>query len=70
VSALTDDCVIWPNVDMTPTSILFLSSQGHAVSLAASSAAPWAMSANMAGFACMLLATALIVTAMEKMRRR
>jgi hypothetical protein len=35
-----------------------------------SSAAPWAMQANTAGFACMLLATALIVTAMEQMRRR
>jgi hypothetical protein len=67
---LTDNCFFWPNGGMTSTTILFLTSQGHAVSLAASSAAPWAMSANMAGFACMLLATALIVAAMEKMRQR
>jgi hypothetical protein len=68
VSALTDDCVFWPTIAMTPTTILFLTSQGHAASLAASSAAPAA--ANIAGFACVLLATALIVAAMEKMRRR
>ena len=54
---------------MTPTAILFLSSQGHAATLA-TSAAPSAMSANMVGFACVLLATAMIVAAMEKMRRR
>jgi hypothetical protein len=67
---LTDSCVFWPTVDMTPTAILFMSSQGHAASLAASLAAPWAVSSNTAGFACVLLAAALIVTAMEKMRRR
>jgi hypothetical protein len=52
---------------MTPTAILFLSSQGHAASL--TSAASLAMSTNMPGFACLLLATVLIVAAMEKMHR-
>ena len=70
VSGLTNDCIVMSNGDMTQTAILFLSSQGHAASLAVSSAAPWAMQANTAGFACMLLATALIVAAMEQMRRR
>jgi hypothetical protein len=55
---------------MTPTAILLLNSQGHAASLAATSVGPLAMTADMVGFAGVLLATALIVAAIEKLRRR
>lgn len=54
---------------MTPSAILLLNSQGHAASLA-TSAGPWALTGDLAGFACVLLATALIVTAVERLRRR
>lgn len=56
---------------MPPTAILFLSSHGHAASLAASSSpGPLAVMAQVSGYLFVLLAAALIVTAVETVRQR
>jgi hypothetical protein len=53
---------------MIPTAIFLLSSHGHAVALSASAREPWAMLVQVSGFLFVLLAAALIVTAVERSR--
>lgn len=53
---------------MTPTAIFLLSSHGHAVALSTSAHGPWAMLVQVSGFLFVLLAAALIATAVDRSR--
>jgi len=68
VAALTGDCNRWPNQAMPPTALFMLSSHGHAAALAGSPPGPLATMLEVSGFVFVLLAAALIVTAMERAR--
>ncbi|HXZ00262.1 MAG TPA: hypothetical protein VEI03_09690 [Stellaceae bacterium] len=57
------------NDSMPPIAIFLLSSHGHAASLSAA-AGPASAVAQASGFLLVLLAASLIVTAMERLRRR